>query len=360
MSDTPTPPPVPPADSPAADEVRPSDARPESGAPGAADERTAARSRPGQARALAVVFVLWLLTFAGAGAAAWVYLWQPLQGRLADLDAAMARNGDEIGALTQALGTVRGQAEAQSVALESTRRTLARLESHMAGNVAAWRLAEAEYLLRSAAQSARLRQAPALVLAALEGADTALAATGDPSFVPVREAIAVARARVEAVEAPDVVGTRLELRAQALVLADLPLRSEPGQAGPVSLPAAPTWRDRLAQLVREVFVWRRVDGAGALGPDGPALLRGVLELRVLQAELALEQRDSQAWRLHLADLDRLLVLGWGEDVPAVTEVRARLRALADLELAPEQAGVAVPLQRLQAELERRARNPDPA
>lgn len=347
----PEPPPAVPAETPA-DTSR--SAAPQ--APGAAPTRRAgAPARPGQARALAVVFVLWLLTLAGVGAAGWVYVWRPLEARLAASEAATARSRDELGALSQALGTARGQAEAQAVALDSTRRTLARLEAHMAGNASAWRLAEAEYLLRSAAQSAQLRQDPGLVLAALSGADAALAAVGDPAFVPVREAIAVARAEVEAVGAPDVVGTRLELRAQAHQLDALPLRSEPGRPGPATLPDAPTWRDRLVQLVREVFVWRRVDGAGALGPDGPALVRGMLELRVLQAELALEQRDTQAWRLHLADLDQLLVLGWGEDTPAARTVRDHLRTLAALELAPAQAGVAAPLTQLQAAMSRRAR-----
>lgn len=301
-------------------------AAPDSGEP-------AAPTRRGRARAGRVSgwWLLWLLTVAALGAASWRFVYQPLDARATAIQQQLVRTRAEVDALAEAHGALTGQLEAERAATRSLREALAHLEARASGQETAWRLAEAEYLLRQAAHAARLGRDPRLVETALGGADHALAATGAAQWLPVREDIARARAALAGVEVVDTVSLLLDLRAHAQALEKAPLRGEPLATGPRNLPQAQSWRERLERLVRDVFVLRRVDSPGL--PDR-ALVRIQLRLRFLQAELALERRDSEALAVHVEDLRQLVQAHYDPDAPAVAAVQRELNELGGLNLSP--------------------------
>lgn len=339
----------PPAPDPSATDSGALPPEPSSGPAGA--RATPARS----GTAMAVVFGLWLMTLAGALAAAWVYVYVPVTERLSDAESTAAGLRADIETLTGANGALAGRLSGQEIALASVQQAIARVDARTAGFESAWRTAEAEHLLRIAAQAAHLRQDPAIARAALDAADNALAASAEPAWVPVRDAIAEARTALDAVVTVDRVGLRLELRARAEALGQAPLHGLPGgTAGPRTLPPAQSWWDRLVALVREVFVLRRVDGASALGPQGADLVRAELRVRFAQAEIAVDRGDTQALRGALEDITALLKGYYDPAAPATMAALETAARMARIDLEPALPDLSAPLDRLHQATARQA------
>lgn len=338
---------------------------PQSPEPSVPDPGAPSRPSPGTTRgraapvrsgtAMAVVFGLWLMTLAGALAAGWVYVYRPLMERLGGIESTTVGLRADIETLSGSSGALAGRLSGQEIALANVRQAVARIDARTAGFESAWRAAEAEHLLRIAAQAARLRQDPAVARAALDAADEALAASAEPAWVPVREAIAQARTALDAVVAVDRVGLRLDLRARAQALTDAPLHGLPGDgAGPRTLPPAQSWWARLEALAREVFVLRRVDGASALGPQGADLVRAELRVRFAQAEIAVDRGDTQALRAALEDIGALLEAYYDPAAPATAAALETTAQMARLDLEPALPDLSAPLERLREAMARQA------
>jgi uroporphyrin-III C-methyltransferase len=328
-------------------------------APAPREEATPAPSpsgaRPRRGAASAALFVLWLLTLGGAGAAGWRYVYLPLHSRLMDAEAGLVRLRGDLEALTQRQGGLAGRLGAHDAVLAALQDSLARIEARTAGRESAWRAAEAEHLLRLAAVSARLREDPALADAALAGADRALAAGAEPAWVPVREAIAQARASLAAVQKVDTVGIRLELRALADELAHAPLLGGP-EARPAPAGAPPGWWARLRALARDLFVVRRVAGDQVIGAQAGAFVRAEMRARFALTELALDRRDGAGFRLQVNALRNLVHAHFDPKAAAVSAALEALDRYAALEVAPGLPDLGEPLARLEAA--RAARTPE--
>ena len=201
-------------------------------------------------------------------------------------------------------------------------------------------------------------------LAAVEEADAAVRELADPALIPVREALARARAALAAVPRPDVEGMALELAALAERVEALPLAPAYRRAAPPPRPAGggdaageegPAWRRALArawQALRSLVVVRRADRPvqPLLAPDEQYFLVLNLRLKLDAARLALLEGREGAFRAALADARRWLGTYFDPEDAAVAAMDAGLARLAEARLSPPLPDLSEALERIRAAL----------
>ncbi len=253
------------------------------------------------------------------------------QGRLLQLEAKLA------------------ESQSQQLALEALYQELSRGRDE-------WALAEIEQILTIASQQLQLAGNVQAALVALQTADARLARSDRPQFIPLRRVLARDIDRLRATPSVDMVGIALKLD-QAIAAADtLPLVFDQRIAGARSESApreenvwvrfgAEVWGE-LRSLVR-VRNLDRVD-APLLPPSEAYFLRQNLKLRLLNARLALLERNETVFRADvqaaadwisryfdarskpaaatLANLRQISGSGLRIEVPAVPESLAAVRS----------------------------------
>lgn len=193
-------------------------------------------------------------------------------------------------------------AESQShqLALESLYQELSR-------NRDEWALAEIEQVLTIAAQQLQLSSNVRAALLALQLAESRLARSDRPQFIPVRKAVARDIERLRALPALDITGLSLKLDGLVATVDGLPLAydertADPAKAAKAAKPepdgfftrfGAEVW-DELKSLIRI----RAMDAPEPplLAPSQAYFLRENLKLRLLNARLALAMRDEAGFR----------------------------------------------------------------
>jgi len=340
-------------------------AQPVAGAPEAAAPAPQPSGRG--ARAALALAVLALLVALGAAAAGGWYAWRETRleaeraGRIATLAARIEALEGQEAALARRLDEALAAAARERAALREALEALARRAGRRAGG---WRLAEAEHLVRMAALRLRLARDVEGALAAVEEADAAVRELADPALIPVREALARARAALAAVPRPDVEGMALELAALAERVESLPLAPAYRRAAPP--PAAgggeeagaeegPAWRRALArawQALRSLVVVRRADRPvqPLLAPDEQYFLVLNLRLKLDAARLALLEGREGAFRAALADARRWLGTYFDPEDAAVAAMDAGLARLAGARLSPPLPDLSEALERIRAAL----------
>jgi len=345
------------------------DGRPEAAAPEAGPERPAPEPGPSAAgrAALALGAFALVLGLGLAGAGGWFgrQLQQELR-RQAEAGADLARRLETVTARQAEIARRLEQAVADAVrerqALQEAFEALARDARRRAGG---WRIAEAEYLVRMAARRLRLAGDVDAALAAVAEADAVVRELADPGLIPVREALARARAALEAVPRPDVEGMALELaslgeRVEALPLAPAYRRPAP-PAGPGAAAEAgqaaegPAWRRALAtawEALRGLVVVRRADRPiqPLLAPDEQYFLVLNLRLKLDAARVALLERRERTFRAALADARAWLLTYFDPEDAAVKAMAASLARLGEARLRPELPNLAEPLAQLREAL----------
>ncbi len=194
------------------------------------------------------------------------------------------------------------ESQSQQLALESLYQELSR-------NRDEWALAEIEQVLTIAAQQLQLSSNVRAALLALQLAESRLARSDRPQFIPVRKAVARDIERLRAVPYIDVAGVSLKLDGLVAAVDALPLAFDERTAEPAKglKPAAraegrdgflyrfgsEVW-DELKSLIRI----RSVDTPEPplLAPSQAYFLRENLKLRLLNARLALAMRDETGFR----------------------------------------------------------------
>ncbi|MBK7662037.1 MAG: uroporphyrinogen-III C-methyltransferase [Sterolibacteriaceae bacterium] len=288
-------------------------------------------------------------------------LYEELAHRLAEGDSVakesrgIARQSQEsVEALHAKLGALESrldQSQGQQAALESMYEEVTRTRDERV-------LAEVDHAINIAAQQLQLGGNVPGALIALQSADAQLARTDRPQFLPLRKALARDIDRLKAVAVPDLSGMALKLENVISVVDALPLAFEekPRATAPaIEPPATPqatigglagdVWRE-LKGLVR-VARLDRPDPA-LLAPENAFFLRENLKLRLLNARLALLQRDAltfaddvqqahgwierhfdqraKAVQNSLATLRQLSGSGITLDLPALSETTSALAA----------------------------------
>jgi len=194
------------------------------------------------------------------------------------------------------------ESQSQQLALESLYQELSR-------NRDEWALAEIEQVLTIAAQQLQLSSNVRAALLALQLAESRLARSDRPQFIPVRKAIARDIERLRAVPLIDVAGVTLKLDGLVAAVDTLPLAFDErtSESAKASRPAARSeapegflhrfgaevW-DELKSLIRIRSV--EAPEPPLLAPSQAYFLRENLKLRLLNARLALAMRDEAGFR----------------------------------------------------------------
>lgn len=200
----------------------------------------------------------------------------------------------KLGALESKLDEARGQ----QAALESMYQEVTRTRDERI-------LAEVEHAINIAVQQLQLGGNVPGSLIALQSADAQLARADRPQFLPLRKALARDIDRLRAVSVPDLSGMALKLENVVSVVDGLPLAfdEKPRMAAAANeQPANP--QGVFGGLAGEV--WRELKGLvriermdrpepALLAPENAFFLRENLKLRLLNARLALLQRDVRTF-----------------------------------------------------------------
>ena len=194
------------------------------------------------------------------------------------------------------------ESQSQQLALETLYQELSR-------NRDEWALAEIEQVLTIAAQQLQLSSNVRAALLALQLAESRLARSDRPQFIPVRKAVARDIERLRSVPLIDIAGVSLRLDGLVAAVDTLPLAFdertvEPARGGKpagraeardgfLSRFGSEVWNE-LKSLIRIRSV--ETPEPPLLAPSQAYFLRENLKLRLLNARLALAMRDEAGFR----------------------------------------------------------------
>ncbi|MGD2083015.1 MAG: uroporphyrinogen-III C-methyltransferase [Chromatiales bacterium] len=329
-------------------------------APDATEDSGRRAGTAGWALGLALLSVL---AVAGGLLAGYVY-WRQAQASLHALDQGLAQTareqealGSRLEALRDELASQRAGLQRQGARLDEEQSDIARREAEMRGALASvqrrlggageqWKVAEAEYLLRIASHRLGLMRDVGTALAALDAADARLAATGDPAWVPVREAIAADQAALRATELPDRAGLSARIsglieQVDGLSLPGVPRQrpqarqaDEPAPREDRSLSTALS--DGLAGL-RALLVIRRHDRpmTALLSAEQEASIKQGLRLQLQSARLGMLQADPELYRAALDTAGAWLAELFPPDAAAARALRDAVAELRAVDVRPE-------------------------
>ncbi|MDP1983618.1 MAG: uroporphyrinogen-III C-methyltransferase [Sulfuritalea sp.] len=256
--------------------------------------------------AIVIVVAQWVDTRMQVGS-----LQQELARRLGEGDAVakegrtLARQGQEtLAALQAKVGALEAklaETQSQALALEAMYQELSSTRDERV-------LAEVEQAVVIAMQQLQFAGNVEAALIALQGADARLARTVQPQFLPARKLIARDIERLKGTPGANISGLSLKIESVVAAVDSLPLayeqRPKPLVAKPATAARSATadyWRELGVDLWREfrqLVRIERVDQADPtlLAPNQSYFLRENLKLRLLNARLALLQRDGKVFR----------------------------------------------------------------
>lgn len=209
-------------------------------------------------------------------------------------------------------------------------------------------LAEVEQAIALAMQQLQFAGNVETALMALEDAEARLAREAQPQFVPLRRLLIRDIARLKATPGTDTTGLSLKIESVVAAADMLPLAFEQrptagAAAAPTSVPAASPasssyWRALLADLWNEFHQLVRIErieqrNPALLSPSQSFFLRENLKLRLLNARLALLQRDGKTFREEIRQAQELLDRYFDLRAKPVVAVRATLKTLAATDVA---------------------------
>lgn len=284
---------------------------------------------------------------------------QELARRLADGDAqaregrTLARQGQEsVAALQAKVGVLEArlaETQSQAVALEAMYQELSSTRDERV-------LAEVEQAVVIAMQQIQFAGNVESALIALQSAEARLARTVQPQFLPVRKLIARDIERLKGTPGANVSGLSLKIESVVAAADGLPLAYEQrprAEARPASQATAGVegWRALGADLWRELAQLVRIEridhgDPALLSPNQSFFLRETLKLRLLNARLALLQRDGTVFREEIRQSREQLERYFDTRAKPVQAAQATLKALAATDVGFDLPGLAETLTAL--------------
>jgi uroporphyrin-3 C-methyltransferase len=288
-------------------------------------------------------------------------LQQELARRLADGDSTakegrvLARQNQEALAALQAkvavLEAKLAETQSQSVALEAMYQELSSTRDERV-------LAEVEQAVVIAMQQLQFAGNVEAALSALQGADVRLARSVQPQFLPARKLLARDIERLKATPGANVSGLSLKIESVVGAVDTLPLAYEQRPKADAAKSAAPAkpanadyWREVGADLwreVRQLVRIERIDQAdpALLSPNQSFFLRENLKLRLLNARLALLQRDGKTFREEIRQSREQLERYFDSRTKSVQAAQSTLMTLATTDVSFDMPGLAETLTAL--------------
>jgi uroporphyrin-3 C-methyltransferase len=306
--------------------------------------------------ALAIILAQWLDTRRQVG-----NLQEELARRLGEGETVaregrtLARQGQEaLAALQAKVGVLEArlaETQSQAVALEAMYQELSSTRDERL-------LAEVEQAVVIAMQQLQFAGNVEAALIALQGAETRLARSVQPQFLPVRKLIARDIERLKGTPGANISGLSLKIESVVAAVDSLPLayeqrpKAEAARAVPAAKPASVDyWRDLGADLWRELRQLVRIEridqgDPALLSPTQNFFLRENLKLRLLNARLALLQRDGKIFREEIRQSREQLDRYFDGRAKPVQAAEATLKALAGTDVSFDLPGLAETLTAL--------------
>ena len=267
----------------------------------------------------------------------------------------LARQSQEaLAALQAKVAVLEGklaETQSQAVALESMYQELSSTRDERV-------LAEVEQAVVIAMQQLQFAGNVEAALMALQAADARLASSVQPRFLPARKLIARDIERLKGTPGANFGGLSLKIESVVAVVDSLPLayeqRPKVEAVKAVSPPkpvSAAYWRDLGADLWREfrqLVRIERIDQAdpALLSPSQSFFLRENLKLRLLNARLALLQRDGKTFREEIRQSREQLDRYFDGHAKPVQAAQSTLKALAIADISFDLPGLAETLTAL--------------
>lgn len=214
--------------------------------------------------------------------------------------------------------------------------TLNGMYQELTKNRADWLLSEVEHTLAIASQELQLTGNVNPTVLALEGVNARLAQFDRPELIGLKRALGKDLEALKALPQLDSVGLTVQLDRLLLAVEQLPLVVDQHQLAAAKRKAAPApelpWWERLASDISnslgELVRIRRMDKPEALllAPEQAFFLRENLKLRLLDARLALHQRDGATLRADLASARDYVQRYFDRDAAATRQWLATLSA----------------------------------
>ncbi|MDN5864512.1 MAG: uroporphyrinogen-III C-methyltransferase [Gammaproteobacteria bacterium] len=310
-----------------------------------------------------IAIIIALIALVGAGMLGWSWYQlrdrqariPQLAGRVSDLSGQVAALGSakanvqNVNALAGELHDLDRSLQAR---LDSVTESLGKLTSRLSGATNAYRVNQAVTLMRLAQVRLNLANDPAGAAEALRLADQTLVAANNPALAAVHTALQREIASLEAVPKVDVGGLYVRIEQLGRQIGKLPLA---GAA--ISRPPAPAtqssgfnWSNIGAAFKRAfsslVVIRHGPVAQPLLPPDQAWFVHQNVKLALASAQLALLQRNAQAWHASLERAIRWLENWFLTSDPAVQRTLKALRELAAVDIAPELPTLGSALTRL--------------
>ncbi len=243
-----------------------------------------------------------------------------------DLDAMRARLGDAE-TVNRSVREELLESSERSRVLEDA---LGHLADERLGGRDGLALNEAEFVLQLAGERLGLFRDVAAAISAYRLADSALAATEDPLFVPVRQTIAAEIAALEAAQPLQTEATLAALSGLRASLQNLPLRT---RAPAVAAPETDT-RSRFARVFGQFVRISADTGELRLAGRDEGIARSLAAIDLRAAEAALFARDADAFATALAGARATIAGSFDETNPTVGDALGVIDRLAAQPMAP--------------------------
>ncbi|WP_028536657.1 uroporphyrinogen-III C-methyltransferase [Paludibacterium yongneupense] len=261
---------------------------------------------------------------------------------------------DMQGATQQAINTVRSS-DARLLALESRVNeaagqyaTLSSMYSELNKSRSDWQLAEIEHALTIASQQLQLAGNVPAAISALQAVDTRLEHNDQPQLLGLKKAVSKDLETLKELPYLDSIGLTVKIDRLMLAVDAMPLAVDGNRldssthAARVASASAPLWERLIGDISRslgEMVRIRRMDKPEALllSPEQAFFLRENLKMRLLDARLALLQRDGNSFKADLTAAQAYTLRYYDRDAPATKQW---LSLLAELGQAP--LGVTLP------------------
>lgn len=271
-----------------------------------------------------------------------------LQGELRSLAQREDQSERDLRGRVDALNPLPKQVQDLGTAVED-------LRGRTQGPQRAWSRAEALFLMEIAHRSLVLDRDVATAIAALESADSRLAAAGDAALTSVRQQIARDLQALRAVRVPDRTGVLTRLTAAEAEAARLPIEGilevEHARETTEALPdgffarASAIIGRAFASLVRVRDVDER--GGAVVTMDQQLVRRQHLQLLLFTARTAVARHDQAAYRSALAAARQWLGEYFDVSTPSAQAVLREIQLLEAVEIEPKLPDVSKSAEALQ-------------
>ncbi|MDZ4251658.1 MAG: uroporphyrinogen-III C-methyltransferase [Sulfuritalea sp.] len=302
------------------------------------------------AAAIAIVVAQWIDTRLEVSS-----LQQELARRLGEGDA-VAREGRTLARQSQeAMAALQAKVGALEAKLAETQSQAVALEA-MYQEITSTRderlLAEVEQAVVIAMQQLQFAGNVEAALIALQGADARLARSVQPQFLPARKLILRDIERLKGTPGANISGLSLKIESVVAAVGSLPLAYEQRPKAVIARPALAVkaasvdyWRELGADLWREFRQLVRIEridhgDPALLAPNQSYFLRENLKLRLLNARLALLQRDGKVFREEIRQSREQLERYFDGRAKPVQSAQSTLSTLATTDVSFDLPGLA--------------------